>query len=173
MTTRPDASEHAPYYGRYTSLVPDGDIVETLATVRDATLAVLESISEEKSLYRYAPGKWSIRDCYVHLIDAERIFTYRALRFARADQTALAGFEQDGYVGPAAADARSWQSIVDEYRLVRAATIALFANLPEQAWTGTGSASGNPVSVRAIAYITAGHDIHHRNILRDKYGVSS
>jgi uncharacterized damage-inducible protein DinB len=172
MTSRPDASEHAPYYGKYTSLVPDGDIVQTLLAQRDTTFAVLQSISDEKSLYRYAPGKWSIRQCYVHLIDTERIFTYRALRFARADQTALAGFEQDNYVIPSGADSRSWQSIVDEYRTVRAATVALFANLPEDAWSRTGTASNNPVSVRAIAYITAGHDIHHRNMLREHYGVA-
>jgi len=115
MNTRPDASEHAPYYGKYTSLVPDGDIVQTLLAERDTTLAVLQSISDEKSLYRYAPGKWSIRECYVHLTDTERIFTYRALRFARADQTALAGFEQDNYVIPSGADSRPWQNIIDEY----------------------------------------------------------
>ncbi len=169
MITRPDPSEHAPYFGKYTALVPDGDIVATLAAERDRTLAVLDGISPAHSLHRYAPGKWSIRECYVHLTDAERVFSYRALRFARADETPLPGFEQDGWVGPSGANARDWEGIVEEYRLVRAATIALFKNLPEPAWTRSGTASGNPMSVRALAYITAGHDIHHRNLLKEKY----
>ncbi|SPE22370.1 conserved hypothetical protein [Candidatus Sulfopaludibacter sp. SbA3] len=167
--TRPDSSEYFAYYGKYISLVPDGDIVQALASERDTTLGVLDTVSDEKSLYRYAPGKWSIRECYVHLIDAERVFAYRALRFARADQTPLASFEQDDYVGPSGADSRAWPGIVDEYRVVRAATIALFANLPADSWTRTGVASGNPISVRALAYIIAGHDMHHRNLLRERY----
>ena len=166
---RPDSSEFAPYYGKYISLVPDGDIVQTLARERDTTLEVLQSVSAEKSRFRYAAGKWSIRESYVHLIDGERIFSYRALRFARADQTPLASFEQDAYVGPSGADARDWSGIIDEYRVVRAATIALFANLPADAWTRTGIASANPVSVRAVAWMIAGHDVHHRNLLREKY----
>jgi hypothetical protein len=166
MPSRPDPSEHAPYYGKYTALVPDGDIVQTLASQRDITLQVLAAISPEQSLYRYAPGKWSIRESYVHVIDAERVFAYRALRFARADQTPLASFEQDSYIGPSGADAREWPGIIDEYRQVRAATLALFANLPTGAWPRSGVASGNPVSVQALAYIIAGHDIHHRNLLK-------
>lgn len=169
MTPRPAASEHQPYYSKYIALVPDGNIVQTLAAERDATLALLGTVSATKSLHRYTAGKWSIRDCYVHLTDTERIFSYRALRIARGDQTPLPGFEQDGYVGPSEADSRDWPSIVDEYRAVRAATIALFANLPLAAWTRTGIASGNPITVNAIAWITAGHDIHHRNLLRERY----
>ncbi|HWC97014.1 MAG TPA: DinB family protein [Candidatus Sulfopaludibacter sp.] len=169
MTTRPDASEHAPYYAKYTSLVPEGDIVQTLVTQLDTTLRILNTVSEEKSLYRYAPGKWSIREAYVHVTDAERVFTYRALRFARADQTPLASMEQDAWVGPSGADARPWQGIVEEYLAVRTATVALFGNLPAEAWTRTGIASGHPVSVRALAYIVAGHDIHHRNLLQQQY----
>jgi hypothetical protein len=166
---RPDPSEHQPYYGKYTSLVPDGDIVHTLAAQRGVTLALLESVPAEKSLHRYAADKWSVRECYVHLTDTERIFGYRALRFARGDQTALAGFEQNDYVGPSGADSRDWPGIVEEYRVVRAATIALFANLPSEAWARYGVASGNPISVRALAWIVAGHDIHHRNLLRERY----
>ncbi len=169
MTSRPEASEHAAYFGKYISLVPDGDIVQTLASERDITLRLLESVPAEKSLFRYAPGKWSMRECYVHLADSERVFAYRALRFARADPSPLLSFEQDNYVAASGADARDWPGIVDEYRAVRAATLALFANLPAEAWTRTGTASGNPVTVRAIAYIIAGHDVHHRNLLREHY----
>jgi hypothetical protein len=169
MITRPDPSEHQPYYGKYIALVPDGDIVRTLAAERDATLALLSATPAEKSLHRYAPGKWSIRECYVHLTDTERIFAYRALRIGRADQTPLAGFEQDNYVGPSEADSRDWAGIVDEYNAVRAATIALYANLPHAAWTRAGNASGNPITVRALSWITAGHDIHHRNLVRERY----
>lgn len=169
MTSRPEPSEHQPYFGKYISLVPDGDILATLSSVRDGTLSVLENVSEEKSLHRYGPGKWSIRECYVHLTDSERVFSYRALRFARADQTPLAGFEQDDYIAPAAADSRPWAGIVEEYRTVRAATIALFANLPEEAWIRSGVASGHPISVRALAYVAAGHDLHHRRLLLERY----
>lgn len=169
MTPRPDASEHQPYYGKYISLVPDGDIVQTLATIRDSTLALLDTISAAQSLHRYAAGKWSIRECYVHVNDAERVFSYRALRIGRGDQTPLAGFEQDDYVGPSEADTRDWPTIVDEYRAVRAATLALFANLPAAAWKRTGTASGNAVTVNALAWIVAGHDLHHRNLLRERY----
>lgn len=169
MHSRPDPSEHAPYFGKYIALVPDGDIVQSLAAVRDETLSVLKSVSAEKSLHRYAPGKWSIRESYVHLIDAERVFGYRALRFGRGDQTPLSSFDQDSYVGPSEADARDWSGILEEYRVVRAATISLFGNLPAAAWTRTGISNGIQTSVRALAYIAAGHDIHHRNLLRQHY----
>jgi hypothetical protein len=169
MSNRPVSSEYQPYYEKYISLVPDADILQTLAAVREDTLRVLTAVSAEKSLHRYADGKWSIRECYTHLTDTERIFSYRALRFARADQTALAGFEQDNYVGPSGANSCPWPDIVEEYRAVRAATIALFANLPSDAWTRTGVASGNPISVRAIAHIIAGHDLHHRTLLQERY----
>ena len=169
MTDRPDASQYASYFGKYITLVPDGDIVQTLSAERDNTLAVLSGVSAEKSLHRYASGKWSIRETYVHLCDAERVFAYRALRFARADQTPLASFEQDHYIGPSGADDREWQGIIEEYRTVREASISLFANLPVDAWGRIGTASGNEMSVRAIAYVIAGHDLHHRKLLKEKY----
>jgi len=169
MRSRPEASEHAPYYGKYVALVSDGDIVQTLAAERDATLELLRGIPEEKTLHRYAEGKWSIKENCVHVTDIERVLSYRAVRIARGDQTPLASVDQDSLVPASEADARDWGSIIEEYRLVREATIALFANLPEPAWARTGTASGNPVSVRALAYILAGHDIHHRKLLREKY----
>jgi hypothetical protein len=169
MTGRPQPSEYAPYYERYVWLVPEGDIVQTLGSTAADTIAALEAVPEERSLYRYAPDKWSIRECYLHLVDAERIFSYRALRFARADPAELQGFEQNDYVPVSGADARSWRSIIEEYSAVRQATIALFRNLPAEAWTRIGVANGNAMSVRALAYNIVGHDLHHRRLLREKY----
>ncbi len=166
---RPDPSEFDPYYGKYVALVPEGDILETLKAETARTLALLESIAETRSLHRYAPGKWSLRQTFVHVADGERVFAYRALRFARGDETELPGFEPDEYVPLADADARSWRSIVDEYAAVRQASIALFHNLPLEAWTRAGVASGSRMTVRALAYNILGHDIHHRNLVRERY----
>ncbi len=169
MLTRPAASEYAPRYEKYVSLVPDGDILETLRSEFSITLALLNTISEEASLHRYAPGKWSVRESVLHVSDTERIFAYRALRFARGDTTELAGFEQDAYVEPSAAGSRSWQSILAEIAAVRQSSIELFRNLPPDAWTRSGIASGNPITVLALAYLIPGHELHHRNILRQRY----
>lgn len=166
---KPDPSEHDPYYGRYVALVPAGDLFEAFETETATTLALLESITEERSLHRYASGKWSLRQTFVHLADGERVFACRALRFARGDVTELPGFEPEDYVAPAEADARSWRSIVDEYAAVRRATIALLRNLPRAAWTRAGVASGARMTVRAAAYVILGHDIHHRKLARERY----
>jgi uncharacterized damage-inducible protein DinB len=167
---RPSPSEYAAYYEKYVSLVPQGlPIVEILETQAASALAELRQISEEKSLYAYAPGKWTIRESFVHVTDTERIFTYRALRIGRGDQTELPGFEQDDYIVPSAANSRSWKSILEEQEAVRNATLQLFRNLPPDAWTRTGNASRNTVSVRALAYITAGHELHHLALLRNRY----
>ncbi len=167
---KPDPSEHDPHYVKYVALVPEGDLFEAFEAETAKTLALLErGVSEARSLYRYAPGKWSLRETFVHLADAERVMAYRALRFARGDRTELPGFEPEEYVAPAEADARSWRSIVDEYAAVRRSTIALFRNLPLAAWTRAGVASGSGMSVRALAFNILGHDIHHRNLARERY----
>jgi len=166
---RPEPSEHVPYLERYISLVPGEDIFTAFDSETRATRALLDSISEEKSLHRYDPAKWSIREAWVHLLDSERVFVYRALRFARADETALEGFEPDEWVEPSAALACSWPSILAEYDAVRRATIAFFRNLPSPAWLRAGTAGGGRVSVRALAYTILGHDIHHRNLIRERY----
>jgi DinB superfamily len=166
---RPQPSEHAPYYGRYIALVPDGDLFALYGAETAATRAVLGGISEQRSLHRYAPGKWSLRESLLHLADTERIFAYRALRFARGDQQPLPGIEAPDYVAPSAADSRSFASLVAEYEAVRGATVALFENLPAAAWDRGGIASDWPFTVRALAYIILGHDIHHRKIFVEKY----
>jgi uncharacterized damage-inducible protein DinB len=168
--TRPTPSEYAPFYEKYVALVPESDsFLDLFEAQTAATLAALGEVGEDKSLHRYAPGKWSIRESFVHVADTERIFTYRALRFARGDGRELTGFDQDEYILPSEADRRTWSSIVNEYAAVRQATLALFRNLPADAWTRTGTANNHGVSVRALAYITAGHELHHMALLRERY----
>uniref|UniRef100_Q027H9 DinB-like domain-containing protein n=1 Tax=Solibacter usitatus (strain Ellin6076) TaxID=234267 RepID=Q027H9_SOLUE len=171
LISKPDQSEHAPYYGRYIDMVPDGDILGTLAAQIGVTLTELRKISEQDSLHRYAQGKWSVREIVGHLIDAERIFSYRALRFARNDQTKLPGFEQDDYIAAANFDERPWSDLIDEFYAVRRSSIAMFRGLSEEAWTRTGIANDTPMSVRAAAYVIAGHERHHLGIIREKYTV--
>lgn len=169
ITAVPPVAEYAPYYDRYISLVPPGNILGTLNQQLDDTLALLRSIPESQASARYAPGKWSIKEVVGHLSDTERIFGYRALRFARNDQTALPGFEQDDYVKSAAFDECLLGDLASEFEHIRHSSILLFRQLKSEAWERTGTASGTLVSVRALAYIMAGHEIHHRNILRLKY----
>jgi len=171
MTTiaSPDPTEAAEYYFTYINQVAPGDIVRTLEEQAGRTLDLLGGISEERSLHRYAPGKWSIRQVLSHINDTERVFVFRASWFARGYDTALPGFDQDIAVGSADADARAWSSHVEEFRLVRAATLPFFQNLSADAWSRRGIASDNPFTVRALAYITAGHVAHHLKILRERY----
>jgi hypothetical protein len=167
--TRPDSTEYAPYYGKYISLVPDGDIVVTLGKQIEGSLGLLRGLSETQGGLRYAPGKWSIKEVVGHLIDAERIFSYRALRFARKDQTPLAGFEENSYVEHANFDSRKLADLVEEFECVRRSSLHFFKNLDGDSWLRRGIASDNEVSVRALAYITAGHELHHVEILRARY----
>jgi hypothetical protein len=166
---RPDATEYAPYYDRYISLVSDKDILALLSQQLDETLALLGSISESQANYRYAPDKWSIKELVGHLIDTERIFAYRALRFARNDKTPLQGFEQDDYISGASFDDCAISDLASEFAHVRRSSLSLFKHLSEEAWKRKGTASDNEVSVRALAYIIAGHELHHMEILRSRY----
>ena len=171
LISKPDETEHAPHYSRYIAMVPDGDILGTLAGQIGVTLTELRKISEEDSLYRYAPGKWSVREVVGHLIDAERIFAYRALRFARKDRTPLASFEENDYVPAANFDQRPWLDLIDEFYAVRRSNIAMFRGLSEEAWMRKGIASDHEMSVRAVAYAIAGHERHHLGLIREKYTV--
>lgn len=165
----PDRTEAAEYYFTYIDQVPRGDICGTLVAQSAETLTLLRGIPEQRSLHRYAPEKWSIRQVVSHVNDTERMFGFRAFWFARGFDTPLPNFDQDVAVSAAAADARSWSSHVQEFLAVRTATLALFENLPEEAWARRGVASGNPFSVRALAFITAGHVTHHMRVLRERY----
>lgn len=164
----PEPSEYAPYYGKYISLVP-GDVVAALEDQPHETLALLSGLSEEQADFRYAPGKWTVKEMLGHVIDTERIFAYRALRFARKDATPLASFEQDGYVLAGDFGGRRLADLIDEFVCVRRSSVWLFRSLSPEAWMRRGIASENPISVRALAYIIAGHELHHRRILREKY----
>jgi uncharacterized damage-inducible protein DinB len=169
MTGRPAAHEFAAYYSTYVDLMSSDDILGALEVQLDTTLGVLGGISEEKSLHRYAADKWSIRQLLNHVTDTERVFAYRALWFARGFDTALPGFDQNIAVPTAAAEQFSWASHAADFRAVRAATLTFFRNLPEDAWGRSGVASGNPVTVRALAYIIAGHMAHHLAVLEERY----
>ena len=165
----PDASEYASYYGRYITLVAGNDVVAALEDQPRETLALLSGLTEEQGDYRYAPDKWSIKEMLGHVIDAERVFSYRALRFARNDGTPLASFEQDDYVRAGGSAERRLADLIEEFVCVRRATVWLFRALSPEAWMRRGVASDNPVSVRALAYIVAGHELHHRTVLKEKY----
>jgi hypothetical protein len=169
ITTIPDRTEAAEYYFTYIDQVPAGDICGILEAQLPETLALLQGISDEQSRYRYAPDKWSIRQVVSHLNDTERLFVFRALWFARGFDSPLPSFDQNVAISTAGADARSWHSHVEEFRVIRAATVAFFRNLPEDAWARRGVASGNPFTVRALAYIAAGHAAHHAALLRSRY----
>jgi hypothetical protein len=166
---RPQAGEYAPYYERYISLVPGSDILTTLDAQRRQTLLLLSGRDETDGDFRYAPDKWNAKQVLGHVCDTERVFAYRALRIARGDQTPMEGFEQDDYVrnGPFAVIALC--EIVEDYIAVRRATLTLLRNLDEQSWARRGVANRNEVTVRALAYIIAGHELHHRQILEEKY----
>ena len=166
---RPDRTEAAEYYFTYINQVADGDICRIIDTQLPEALSVLGGVSDEQSLYRYAPDKWSIREVISHVNDAERVFVSRALWFARGFDTPLPSFDQNVAMSLANADQRSWRSHVEELQAVRSASSVLFRNLPEHAWERRGVASGNPFTVRALAYIVAGHLEHHFAILRRRY----
>lgn len=169
MVGKPEATEYAPYYEKYITLVADEHILTSLSRQLDDTLALLGSISEDRANFRYAPDKWSIKQLVGHMIDAERILSYRALRFARNDQTPLQGFEQDDYVRSGSFDDCPLSELASEFAHVRRATILLFKHLDDEAWKRTGTANDDAVSVRALAYMMAGHELHHMEILRTRY----
>lgn len=166
---RPASTEYGEFYRGYVARVPDGDILQILHDQQQETATLLQRISEAKAGHRYAPGKWSIRQIAGHMIDAERIFAYRALCFARGEQQPLPGMDQDAYMKLANFDQRPLQEMAGELFLVRQTTLALFRSFDEPAWQRQGVASGYPCSVRALAYIIAGHERHHLAVLQERY----
>ena len=167
--TRPEPGEYAPYCDGYISLVPGSDILATLDAQRRDTMILLCGRDEAEGDFRYAPEKWTAKQVLGHVCDSERVFAYRALRIARGDQTPIEGYEQDDYVRNGPFAVASLAEIIDDYIAVRHATLTLLRNLEEQAWTRRGVANNNEVTVRALAYIIAGHELHHRRILEEKY----
>jgi hypothetical protein len=165
----PDRTEAPPYYFRYIDRITNGDVVAELASQRDEALDLFAGISEEKSLHRYAPDKWSVRQVLNHVSDTERLFVFRAFWFARGFDSPLPSFDQNVSSAAARADDIPWSKNVEEFDDVRRSTLDLFRNLPKDAWMRRGIASDNLFTVRALAYIAAGHLSHHVAILREKY----
>ena len=167
--TRPQATEAAPYYSRYIDLISSEDIVPAIQSQLGETLQFLGGISDEQSLQTYAPGKWTIREVLNHVNDGERLFLGRAFWFARGFQDPLPSFDQDLAVQVAQANETPWADLIEEFKAIRLGTISFFNNLPMKGWGRTGIASDNSVSVRALAYIIAGHVTHHTKVLKEKY----
>ena len=169
MTGRPERAEAAPYYFRYIDLVPGEDVLPRLDFQLGETLAFLGRVGEDKSLHRYAPDKWSMRQVLGHVNDAERVFLFRALWFARGFDTPLPSYDEKTATVVAQADRFPWSAHVEDFRAARLSTLAFFRNLPAEAWMAQGVASDNPFTVRALAYILAGHVAHHTAVLQDRY----
>lgn len=165
----PQRNEAAPYYFTYINRITSSDVLRVLEDQLAEATTLLRGISEEKSLHRYAAGKWSIRECWSHVNDAERVFAFRALWFARGFESPLPSFEQEAGVVGAKADATAWSRHVDEFHDIRQASLSLFRNLPTDVWDRRGTASDNSFTVRAMAYIVAGHASHHMAMLRERY----
>ena len=168
---RPDATEYASFYAGYVAKVPDGDLLTTLEAQVGEYFQTLNPVTEAKSEFSYAPGKWTIKELLLHVVDAERVFCYRAMRIARGDQTPLPGFDEQAWVPLSGASDRTVADLLGEFRAVRAATLAGLRHLPADSVTRRGTASGKEVSVRGLAWIIAGHAAHHLGILRERYLV--
>lgn len=165
----PDPEEYDGFYTGYVQRITDSNVIGVLQDQQLEVVELLSGLSEEQAGFRYAPDKWSIKEVIGHLLDSERVFSYRALSIARGETQPLPGFDQDAYMATAGFDARTMTSLVGEYLHLRGATIALYEGLQPEAWRRTGTANDVPVTVRAIAFITAGHEAHHLAILRERY----
>lgn len=166
---KPKSNENPSYYNRYIDLIKSEDILSVLENHNQDMHDLLSRISEEAAAFRYAPEKWSIKEVIGHVIDVERIFAYRALRIARDDKTPLPGFEEDDYVKNANFDSRTLIDLSDEFRSVRESTLTMFSSFEEKIYSREGTASGFKFTVRSIPFIIAGHEVHHRQVIKDKY----
>jgi len=168
---RPAPGEFVEYYGKYIALVPGEDAMPALRGQIQETVRLLTPLDESKAFHRYAPGKWSVKEVVGHVSDSERVFAYRALRMGRADTTPLAGFDENAYTPAGRFDARPFGDLLQEFEAVRAASLALFRGMDEEVLVLRGTANGKEISVRALAWIIAGHELHHRRLLVERYGV--
>jgi len=166
---RPQPGEYAPHYEKYVSLIQSHDVLATLEDQRRQTLLLLSGRTEADGDLRYAPGKWSLKEVLGHINDTERVMSYRALRISRGDATPMEGFEQDDYVRNGPFARRPLSDLIEDFIAVRRATVSLLRTLDEAAWTRRGIANKNDVTVRALAYIIAGHEVHHRRMLEERY----
>ncbi len=171
MKSRPAATEYAPYYAGYVSRVPGSDVLAVLARQPEEIGRIGAAVAPDRELFRYAPGKWTIREVAGHMIDAERVFGHRAFCISRGERSPLPTMDEDGYVALSRYAGTPLAELLDEFAAVRASNLVVLRRLPADGWSRTGTASGNPVSVRALAYIMAGHIIHHCGVLQAKYGA--
>jgi uncharacterized damage-inducible protein DinB len=170
---RPDRSEYADFYAGYVGAVPDGDIVATIEREGARAVAMFRALPAERADFAYAPGKWTLREVVAHLADCERVFAYRALSFGRGDVAPLPGFDQEEWQPQAHAGDRPWAELVGELAAVRAATGYLVRSFAPADWLRSGVASDATVTVRALVWVIAGHELHHRRVLAERYGVST
>jgi hypothetical protein len=166
---RPEKNDYATFYEKYVALVPDADIVETLEGQLEDALALLRGVTEERAGYAYEPSKWSIKQVVGHIIDTERVFAYRALAIARGDEQPLPGMDQDEYMAGANFDETTLAGLLEQFEHLRRANVLMLRGFSDEAWSRRGTASGYEVTVRAVAYIMAGHVAHHVKILRERY----
>jgi hypothetical protein len=166
---RPAPSEYAPYFATYIDKVPDGDVLALLRKQVEETRKALGGLSEKDATFRYAPGKWSIKQIVAHVSDTERIFGYRALCFARAEKQSLPGFDENEYVAAARFDDHALGDLLDELGAVRAASLAFFGGLNAEELMRTGTANQKQYTVRSVAFILAGHERHHLGVIKERY----
>ena len=170
MPQRPAENEFDPYFSRYISLVPEGNFLDLLGLQTHETREFFEKLTEERANYRYAPDKWSIKEVLGHVMDSERVFAYRALCIARGEQQSLPGFDQDQYARVANYDSIPITKLLQHYTALRVSTFLLLEQLPADSWSRMGVSNQKPISVRALAYIIAGHERHHMNVITERYG---
>lgn len=166
---RPDLDTIPEFYHKYVQLVTEDDVVAALENNTTQTLSLLRNIQDEQWDHRYAEGKWSIKEMVQHMLDAERIFSYRALCFARGETASLPGFDENNYAAASAADGRLKEELIDEFEAVRKATVLLFRSFSEEQLSRSGTANQKPIGVNSIGFVTVGHVMHHVNILRERY----
>ena len=166
---KPAADEHAPFYATYVNAAPAGDVVDALTKQGRDVAQLVRGVPEARGGYRYAEGKWSIKDLVLHLCDAERVFSYRLMRFARNDQTDLPGFDENTYAANGNADGQTLAQLVDHFEAVRRATVSLIAPLDDEAMGRRGTANGRAITPRALAWVMLGHVAHHEKVLRERY----
>lgn len=169
MWTKPTNEEFPAYYGKYIDLVSEGSLEDTLIKQLENTTALLSDVSETQANYRYALGKWTLKEVIGHIADTERIMSYRVLRIARGDQTPLAGYDDEQYVKEASFHSRSLPDLLEDFTAVRRSTLSLVRGLSENVWSRKGIANNSEISVSALAYIIAGHELHHVKIIKEKY----
>jgi len=171
MLARPTDKEYASFYAGYVSLVPESDALAVLAAQPAELQQLAAAIPKERETHRYAPGKWSVREVFGHLTDGERVFGYRAFCISRGDKASLPGFDEKEYIAGSDYDERPVAELAGDFAALRGSNLAVFRRLDAEVWRRTGTANGTPVTVRALAFIMAGHVRHHLGVLRTRYGV--